>query len=52
MAVEQISNAAKAILEADALLICTGAGMGVDSGLGTFRGERFSSRFSNFELRI
>ena len=35
---EQIKNAARAVLEADALLIFTGAGMGVDSGLGTFRG--------------
>jgi NAD-dependent SIR2 family protein deacetylase len=32
--------AAAAILNSEALLICTGAGMGVDSGLGTFRGRR------------
>merc|ERR1719310_2375533 len=31
--------AAQALRKADALLICTGAGMGVDSGLGTFRGR-------------
>ncbi len=33
-----ISRAAKAIREADALLISAGAGMGVDSGLPDFRG--------------
>ena len=32
--------AAAAIRQSDALLICSGAGMGVDSGLGTFRGRR------------
>ena len=36
-----IKEAAQAIQEADALLISTGAGFGVDSGLGTYRG-RFS----------
>jgi NAD-dependent SIR2 family protein deacetylase len=35
---EKISVAAKALSEADALLICAGAGMGVDSGLPDFRG--------------
>jgi len=34
-----IRAAAEALQNADALLICTGAGMGVDSGLGTFRGK-------------
>eukprot|EP00933_Yihiella_yeosuensis_P079931 TRINITY_DN93349_c0_g1_i1.p1 TRINITY_DN93349_c0_g1~~TRINITY_DN93349_c0_g1_i1.p1 ORF type:complete len:351 (-),score=37.33 TRINITY_DN93349_c0_g1_i1:108-1160(-) len=34
-----INKAANVLLKADALLICTGAGMGVDSGLGTFRGR-------------
>lgn len=34
-----ILAAAECIKNADALLICTGAGMGVDSGLGTFRGR-------------
>ena len=38
---ELIQEAAKVIQEADALLISTGAGFGVDSGLGTYRG-RFS----------
>ena len=36
---EQIEAAAALIRECDALLVCTGAGMGVDSGLGTFRGK-------------
>lgn len=36
---ESVKQAARAIMEADALLIGTGAGMGVDSGLGTFRGR-------------
>mmetsp|Transcript_62354 Transcript_62354/g.115732 ORF Transcript_62354/g.115732 Transcript_62354/m.115732 type:complete len:359 (+) Transcript_62354:1-1077(+) len=36
---EALTRAAKAIEKADALLITTGAGMGVDSGLGTFRGR-------------
>ena len=35
-----IAKAAKAIKEADALLISAGAGMGVDSGLPDFRGNR------------
>ncbi len=35
-----IYKAAKAILEADSILITAGAGMGVDSGLPDFRGER------------
>jgi hypothetical protein len=30
---------AAAILGADAILLCSGAGMGVDSGFGTFRGR-------------
>ena len=33
------AKASAALGTADALLICTGAGMGVDSGLGTFRGR-------------
>ena len=36
----QISRAAQAIERADALLICAGAGMGVDSGLPDFRGPK------------
>merc|ERR1712166_170374 len=36
---EAVVAAARQIRAADALLICTGAGMGVDSGLGTFRGR-------------
>ncbi|CAK8996429.1 NAD-dependent protein deacylase (Regulatory protein SIR2 homolog) [Durusdinium trenchii] len=35
----RLAAAAEHISKADALLICTGAGMGVDSGLGTFRGR-------------
>lgn len=34
-----VDQIARAVLEAEALLITTGAGMGVDSGLGTFRGR-------------
>jgi len=34
-----LTDAAQALKEADALLITSGAGMGVDSGLGTFRGR-------------
>ena len=34
----KLAQAARLIHEADALLICTGAGMSVASGLGTFRG--------------
>jgi len=34
-----IEAAAALIRECDALLVCTGAGMGVDSGLGTLRGK-------------
>eukprot|EP00286_Rhodomonas_abbreviata_P005111 CAMPEP_0181325396 /NCGR_PEP_ID=MMETSP1101-20121128/20898_1 /TAXON_ID=46948 /ORGANISM="Rhodomonas abbreviata, Strain Caron Lab Isolate" /LENGTH=349 /DNA_ID=CAMNT_0023433691 /DNA_START=14 /DNA_END=1063 /DNA_ORIENTATION=- len=36
---EVLTKCAAAIRNADALLTCTGAGMGVDSGLGTFRGR-------------
>mmetsp|Transcript_54407 Transcript_54407/g.129657 ORF Transcript_54407/g.129657 Transcript_54407/m.129657 type:complete len:340 (+) Transcript_54407:95-1114(+) len=36
---EALVRAARTIEKADALLIMTGAGMGVDSGLGTFRGR-------------
>jgi NAD-dependent SIR2 family protein deacetylase len=36
----QIQLAAQALWEADALLICAGAGMGVDSGLPDFRGAQ------------
>ena len=36
---ERIAQAAKLILEADAILITAGAGMGVDSGLPDFRGD-------------
>lgn len=35
-----IRHAAAVIRDADALLICAGAGMGVDSGLPDFRGDR------------
>lgn len=36
---DDLTFAAAAIREADALLICAGAGMGVDSGLPDFRGD-------------
>ena len=36
---EPASRAAEAIAAAEALIICTGAGMGVDSGLPDFRGD-------------
>jgi NAD-dependent SIR2 family protein deacetylase len=35
-----VRRAAEAIKSADALLICAGAGMGVDSGLPDFRGTQ------------
>ena len=35
----QFSRAAEAVRRADALLVCAGAGMGVDSGLPDFRGS-------------
>lgn len=38
-AMGSFGRAAEAVASADALLITTGAGMGVDSGLGTFRGR-------------
>lgn len=38
-AVAATKAAANAIRDADAILVTTGAGMGVDSGLGTFRGR-------------
>lgn len=34
-----IQRAAQAIADADALMICSGAGMGVDCGFGTFQGR-------------
>jgi NAD-dependent SIR2 family protein deacetylase len=36
---EDLDRAAQLIAEADALLVCAGAGMGVDSGLPDFRGD-------------
>ena len=38
-AVAAVAAAADAVADADVLLFCTGAGMGVDSGLGSFRGK-------------
>ncbi|WP_243791239.1 Sir2 family NAD-dependent protein deacetylase [Saccharopolyspora gloriosae] len=35
----EVADAAKLIAEAEALLVCAGAGMGVDSGLPDFRGD-------------
>ena len=35
----QVQRAAEAVAQADALLLCAGAGMGVDSGLPDFRGD-------------
>jgi NAD-dependent SIR2 family protein deacetylase len=34
-----VDAAARLVAEADALLVCAGAGMGVDSGLPDFRGD-------------
>jgi NAD-dependent SIR2 family protein deacetylase len=39
-AIETIEKAAEAVASADALLVGAGAGMGVDSGLPDFRGDR------------
>ena len=36
----RVADAARAVVEAQALLITAGAGMGVDSGLPVFRGDR------------
>ena len=38
-----LDRAAQAIRSADALIVFTGAGMGVDSGLGTYRGANAGS---------
>jgi NAD-dependent SIR2 family protein deacetylase len=37
---DRIKQAAEAMAEAEALLVCAGAGMGVDSGLPDFRGDQ------------
>jgi NAD-dependent SIR2 family protein deacetylase len=37
---EKLKRAAEAIRTADALLLCAGAGIGVDSGLPDFRGRQ------------
>ena len=34
-----LDAAARLVAEADALLVCAGAGMGVDTGLPDFRGD-------------
>lgn len=39
MAGDELGRAADLLSTADALLVCAGAGMGVDSGLPTFRGD-------------
>ncbi len=47
---DQIEGAAAAISEADALLVTAGAGMGVDSGLPDFRGDKgFWKAYPPFE---
>ena len=43
-AANNLEEAALAIATADAMVIGTGAGMGVDSGLGTFRGRNAGGR--------
>jgi len=46
----RIEEAAVAVAEADALLITAGAGMGVDSGLPDFRGDKgFWKAYPPFE---
>ena len=40
MSEEKLKRAAAAVRDAGALLVCAGAGMGVDSGLPDFRGDR------------
>jgi NAD-dependent SIR2 family protein deacetylase len=40
MAGDELNRAADLLSTADALLVCAGAGMGVDSGLPTFRGDQ------------
>ena len=48
-----VQAAAKAILQADALLIGAGAGMGVDSGLPDFRGpEGFWQAYPSLRGRV
>ena len=37
---DKLEQAARAVAEAGALMVCAGAGMGVDSGLPDFRGDR------------
>lgn len=44
---ENVLRAAEALLGADALLVCTGAGMGVDAGVPDFRGTE--ALFSQFK---
>lgn len=47
---QQIQLAVEALQQADALVICTGAGMGVDSGLPDFRGDKgFWSAYPMYE---
>jgi NAD-dependent SIR2 family protein deacetylase len=49
---EKVKLAAEAIASAEALLICAGAGMGVDSGLPDFRGSRgFWNSYPPYEKR-
>ncbi len=50
MTEDRFHDAALAILQADALLVCTGAGMGVDSGLGTWRG--ISDQFASDSMQV
>jgi len=38
--VDELDRAVELLSTADALLVCAGAGMGVDSGLPTFRDDR------------
>ena len=47
---EAIARAAEAVASADALLVGAGAGMGVDSGLPDFRGDKgFWKAYPPFE---
>lgn len=45
---EELRKAAEYIHHADALLINTGAGMGVGSGIGTFRGKAAGESYDAF----
>ena len=47
---DPLRAAADCIMAADAILICSGAGMGVDSGLGTYRGINAGNFGIDYEI--